>query len=145
MQRHVPNIQQQRTVRTVSGSRRHLDKTHGSHNDRTMSWPHISDRLDRPDRLPDLSVVRGAEIKRGRKHKRASWAQIRVSKHLFQDPAFDLPHTPVWVVKGRCAHDGVEVTVTTHARDQDEALTNGERVLAYQHMTAIADITVSLR
>ena len=142
---HVPNITYKRTVRTVSGSPRHTAKTHGSHNERTHSWPHPSDALDRPVRLPDLEGVRRGDRKRGRRHKRASWPQTRVPKHLYQDGTFDLPHLPVWVVKGRCAHDGVTVTVTMTATDEDEAITNGERVLAYQHMTAIADISAVAR
>ena len=145
MQRHAPNIKDNPTVCTVRGSRRHLDKTHGSHNARTHSWPHLSDRLDRPLTLPDLSVVRNADRRRGRRHKRASWPQLRVTKHLYNDGSSDLPHMPVWVVNGRCAHDGVAVYITLSANDEAEAITNGERVLAYQHMTAIADITVSPR
>ena len=145
MSHHVPNIKPKRTVRTVSGSARHTAKTHGSHNERTRSWPHLSDRLDRPVRLPDLEGVRRGDRERGRRHKRASWPQVRTPKHLYQDGSFDLPHMPVWVVSGRCAHDGVTVYVTTTARDEDEALTNGERVLAYQHMTAIANIEAERR
>ncbi len=145
MRKHDPPITARRTVRTVSGSRRHVSKTHGTHNGRTHTWPHQSDQLDRPARLPDLGSVRTVERVRGRKHKRLGARQIRIAAHMYLDGAFDLPRLPVWIVRGRCAHDNVAVSITLSAHDEDEAITNGERVLAYQHMTAIANLTAERR
>ena len=134
------NVKARSTVRTVSGSKRHLSKTHGSHNQRTGSWPHRTDDLDRPRRLPTPSDERGEVWQRNRKHKRISNPQLRVAKYMYQDGARDLPRLPRWKVTGHRVYDHGIVDVTLCAQSESEAIGNGEQILRFCHMCIIVNI-----
>ena len=71
----------------VSGSKRHVDKTHGSHNGRTDSWPHVSDRLDRPRKLGGEAVSRAPRWKDRKIRK----PMTRINPFNYQDPAIGIP------------------------------------------------------
>jgi hypothetical protein len=90
-----------RTEISVQGSERHVSLTHGTHNGRTDTWPHLSDALSRPKPLPDLSPSPLRDRKRGRRHAKATRPQVRISKALYQDGAGDIPRLTVfsvWVI-----------------------------------------------
>ena len=145
MNYHIPNITPKRTVRTVSGSPRHVTKTHGTHNGRTGSWPHVSDAIERPSRLPDLAGVQRADRKRGRRHKRVRQPRITISKHMYQDPAKDITPLPVWVVEGQRLYDDAPVHVRLCAQSEPEAIDIGEECLRRSEGCMIINLSAERR
>lgn len=133
-------IKARRTVRTVTGSPRHVSKTHGSHNGRTGSWPHPSDAIERPARLPDLSEARASDRRRGRRHAKARHPMRRINPYLYQDAAKDIPPMPRWVVSGQRVYDHCIVDVALCAQSEDEAVECGEYILRQSHMCIIINI-----
>lgn len=134
------NVKPRSTVRTVTGSKRHVSKTHGSHNGRTSTWPHPSDAIERPEKLPDLDGVRRDEVARGRKHGKARHPMRMIAKTHYQDGAKDIPRLPSWRVTGHRVYDHCIVDVTLCAQSEAEAIENGEYILRYSHMCIIIDI-----
>jgi len=112
----------ERSVAPVTGSLRHVSKTHGSHNARLDSWPNISDAIERPQKLQDPVLH---HVRFGRKHTRARMPKTVISKPLYQDPTVDFPRTPIWIVSVEAnpvqswLPKMAEVAVT--ARSADEA------------------------
>lgn len=114
------------TVTPVTGTHRHVSKTHGTHNGRSYSFPHLSDKLDRPKPLPDLSPSTVRDRKLGKRHRRVRMPQIRIVPCLYQDPAKDIPSSLIKFCASYafvCAFADEEVAGTMQllARDEDEA------------------------
>lgn len=65
----------------VTGSQRHVSKTHGTHNGRTATWPHPSDVLDRPP-LGGEPVSRVPRWK----NRKARKPGRRINPFNYQDP-----------------------------------------------------------
>jgi len=78
----------------VSGSKRHVSKTHGTHNGRTDSWPHVSDALDRPRKLGGEAVSSAPRWKGGKVRAQ----QTRVNPFNYQDPGVGISQSPSWSV-----------------------------------------------
>lgn len=133
-------ITKRNSVRTLDGSPRHVSKTHGSHNGRTHTWPHPSDAIERPPKLPDLADARGSDIRRGRRHKRARQPMRVICKSHYQDPARDIPALQRWDVSGQRIYDNCYVSVRLCAHSEDEAVENAELILRRSHMCIIVNI-----
>jgi len=89
--------QKRLTVRTVkvSGSPRHVSKTHGTHNGRVDTWPHASDAIERPCKLKD-PVLHHTRF--GKQHRRVRTPKTTINEFFYQDGARDLMRRPAWVV-----------------------------------------------
>lgn len=114
------------TVRTVnvSGSPRHLAKTHGSHNERTNSWPHLSDAIDRPAHMRDTTRVKPVKPVPTR-HHRLSKPRVRSTLGTDSLRAHSVLGNPRWdvhvLVDDRRIKQHVFVDVTVTAHDSGEA------------------------
>ena len=123
----APNVGTVRTVGPASGSRRHVAKTHGSHNGRTDSWPHMSDGLDRPAHLRDTTRVRPDKPMPSR-HHRLGARQIRSTLGTDSLRAHAVLGNPRWDVRVevddrlRNEHVFIDIRVTAHSSEEAEAL-----------------------
>jgi len=82
------------TVITVTGSERHVSMTHGSHNGRLDSFPHLCDAIGRHRKL-------GGEVTlapRTYGHQKARRAQRRVNPFNYQDPLPETQRRASWWV-----------------------------------------------
>jgi len=106
------------------GSERHVTKTHGTHNGRTGSWPHLSDAIDRPAHLRDLTVERASKPIPSR-HRRLGTRQLRSTLGKDSLRAHAVLGAPRWDVAVE-VNDLIEkrhviVNVSVTARDAEEA------------------------
>ena len=124
-----------------NGSPRHRAKTHGSHNGRWHSWPHVSDVLDRPPpyRTPTVLTVKrerkarhpGTSSREGKRTGRGRWSQ-------------DQPSTPIYLVSAERAHDGRTISVRVTARCEEEAAGIGRELLVMDSMSTVRDVRVEV-
>lgn len=127
----TPNVTTVATVSEVKGSPRHVAKTHGSHNGRVDSWPHLSDALDRPAHLRDRTRVRPDKPTPSR-HFRLGQRQIRSTLGTDSLRAHAVLGNPRWdvavMVDDRLKDSCVCIHVTVTARDTAEAEALGSQL-----------------
>jgi hypothetical protein len=130
-----------RVITRTTGSRRHLEKTHGTHNGRVDTFPHLSDVRDRPRKLPDLSPSVLTDRKRGRRHSRAWKPKNGINPFLYQDPAKGIPQRiPMWIVSGERAGDRAIVTCKVGAPTPDNACDIALELLRREHRLYIFNL-----
>ena len=112
------------TTHRVTGSKRHVTKTHGTHNGRTGSWPHASDALDRPAHLRDVTRVR-PEKPTYLKHRRLGTPQLRSTLGTDSLRAHSVLGSPRWevavLVDDHFLRQTVTLDVTITAYSSEEA------------------------
>ena len=112
------------TVYTVSGSPRHVAKTHGSHNGRTHTWPHVSDALDRPPHLRDVGKVRPPKHVPPH-HHRVPKPHVRSTLGMDSYRAHQFYRSPRWTVTVRVNNLLTKaeewLTIVVNARSAEEA------------------------
>ena len=127
-----------RQQRDCCNSPRHVSKTHGSHNGRWYSWPHVSDALDRPPSLepPTVATV-GKKHAKARHPLRSSNVGKQPGQGRWQS---DMPVLFRYHVTGTCAHDGSPLIVIVNAQNIEEAASIGRDLLAIESMSSVCNV-----
>lgn len=122
-------------------SRRHVSKTHGSHNARWHSFPHYQDFLDRPVPLPDPDPHR--------LNSRVNKCRVRHPRTTSRDGIgtgqgrWDFGGTHrIYIVSAPRAHDGVIIHVKVTARCDEEAASIGRELLVMESRSSVLKVTV---